>query len=242
MARDAALLDRAAATGETVYSIYSWSAPTLSFGRNQRARGSYDRGKLGARGVGVVRRPTGGRAILHHREVTYSVSAAVRADESLRASYRRINEILLETLRRLGVNATLAGAGASLKPSAIPCFEAPSEGEIVAGGKKLVGSAQWRTPSAFLQHGSILIDDDQTSLASFAAVGADDAAHEPPAPATLRELLGRAPASAEIAATMFDSVRDSESADGSELREEDIRAAALSRVPEFLDDAWTWRR
>jgi len=244
MARDSALLDHAARTGESVFSIYSWCRPTLSFGRNQRARGRYDLQRLGERGVDVVRRPTGGRAILHYREITYSVAAPVSAQESLRDAYGRINAVLLAGLESLGVTALIAPAseGAPLKPGAIPCFEQPSEGEITAGGRKLVGSAQWRDTSAFLQHGSILVEDDQTELASFAAPGADEAGRKPPAPATLRELLGRAPASAELAEAMFAAVRRVESAGGSEMPENEIRSDALSRVPSFLDQDWTWRR
>src|SRR5207237_2025135 len=77
MARDTALQTRAARTGETVFSIYSWSRPTLSLGRNQPATGFYDARKIRAAGIDVVRRPTGGRAILHDNEVTYSVTAQV---------------------------------------------------------------------------------------------------------------------------------------------------------------------
>src|SRR3954468_9964962 len=91
MARDSALQARAAHTGETVFSVYSWSRPTLSFGRNQPARGQYDLKKIRAAGIDVVRRPTGGRAILHHREVTYSVTAPVDGEGSLRETYTRIN-------------------------------------------------------------------------------------------------------------------------------------------------------
>src|SRR5256885_16182819 len=102
MARDSALQARAARTGETVFSIYSWSRPTLSFGRNQPASGLYDLRKIRAAGIDVIRRPTGGRAILHHREVTYSVTAPVDGG-SLRQSYVRINRILQMGLTRLGV-------------------------------------------------------------------------------------------------------------------------------------------
>src|SRR5215207_3150452 len=75
MALDEALMARARRTGETVLRVYGWSRPTLSLGRNQRAAGLFDERALAERGVGVVRRPTGGRSLLHHREVTYSVTA-----------------------------------------------------------------------------------------------------------------------------------------------------------------------
>ena len=75
MARDSALMDRARATGERIFSVYSWERPTLSLGRNQTAKDRYDLREMDARGIDVVRRPTGGRALLHWREVTYSVAA-----------------------------------------------------------------------------------------------------------------------------------------------------------------------
>lgn len=241
MARDAALLARAAATGESVFSIYSWERPTLSFGRNQRARDQYDLRRIGDRKLDVVRRRTGGRAILHHREITYSVTAPLRESESLRAAYDRINGILLSGLARLGIEATIAEGGAAIKPGPSPCFELPSDGEITAGGRKLIGSAQWRGDEAFLQHGSILVDDDQSTLASLAVEDSIEAAVVPP-PATLRALLGRAPEAAEVAAAMFAAVDNDESSAGTPIGEDDIRPAALAMVPDFLDEEWTWRR
>lgn len=242
MARDAALLSRAAATGESVFSIYTWERPTLSFGRNQRAAGQYDRDTIRARKMDVVRRPTGGRAILHHREITYSVTAPARENEPLRHSYEQINRILVEGLRRVGVTAEIAAEGKAIAPGASPCFDLPSEGEIVAAGRKLVGSAQWREKTAFLQHGSILIDDDQSSLASLAAVPHSDAAVIPPAPATLRSLLGRAPHAEDVASAMFAAVSQLEDCEGTFLGENEVRPSALAMLPEYLDDNWTWRR
>jgi lipoate-protein ligase A len=241
MARDAALLARAAATGESVFSIYSWERPTLSFGRNQRAVGQYRENRIRERSVDVVRRPTGGRAILHHREITYSVTAPIRDGESLRAAYERINLLLLDGLARLGVTASISRAENAMKPGPVPCFEHPSNGEIIAGGRKLVGSAQWRTESAFLQHGSILVDDDQTSLASLASSEAE-ACGSIPEPATLRALLDRAPDSGELADAMFEAVRQSEDAAVVPMKESEVRADALSLLPDYLDDKWTWRR
>ncbi|HEY3133164.1 MAG TPA: hypothetical protein VGJ47_00915 [Gemmatimonadaceae bacterium] len=241
MARDSALQARAARTGETVFSIYSWSRPTLSFGRNQPALGVYDLRKLQAAHIDVVRRPTGGRAILHHREVTYSVTGPVAA-YSLRETYSRINCILQMGLSRLGVLVEAAGSSQPAPPLSMrTCFETPGEGELVAQGAKLVGSAQWRENGALLQHGSILVDDDQSSLPNFSA--ADVAANGSiPAPATLHSLLGRAPDPDEVAQVMFEAVRALEDAEATEMTEGDVRADALERVPNFLDEDWTWRR
>jgi lipoyl(octanoyl) transferase len=242
MARDTALQARAARTGETVFSIYSWSRPTLSFGRNQSASGLYDVGRIRAAGIDVVRRPTGGRAILHHREVTYSVTAPVKDAAPLRETYSRINRILQIGLRQLGVSVEPASPSQrAAAPSARPCFETPGEGELVANGSKLVGSAQSRDGCSLLQHGSILVDDDQSTLSVF-AVGVDAASESVPVPATLHALLGRSPDAAEVASAMFDAVRLLEDADASGLAEGDVRDEALKHVPHFLDEDWTWRR
>src|SRR6476661_963579 len=166
MARDTGLMDRARETGETVLSVYSWERPTLSLGRNQTASGRYDLDAIASRGMDVVRRPTGGRALLHHREVTYSVTSPVSPDETLNDSYERINGLLLEALFSLGVDARVAAATTpALPPGEIPCFAEPSKGELVSAGRKLVGSAQVRENGALLQHGSILIEDDQALIA-----------------------------------------------------------------------------
>jgi lipoate-protein ligase A len=242
MARDTALLARAARTGETVFTVYSWERPTLSFGRNQTAIGRYDVQKIQAAGMDVVRRPTGGRAIIHDREVTYSVTAPVEGAPPLREVYTRINRILLEGLARLGVSAELSVAQARAPaPNDRPCFETPTDGELVAGGRKLVGSAQWRDEQGLLQHGSILVDDDQSSLSKFAANDVVNA-EAIPVPATLANLLGRAPAAADVASAMFEAVRSLEDSEAEELREHDIRGEALALVPEYLDEGWTWRR
>lgn len=243
MARDSALQARAARTGETVFSIYSWTRPTLSFGRHQPAAGLYDVEKIRSANVDVVRRPTGGRAILHDHEVTYSVTAPVKDAAPLRETYSRINRILLDGLARLGVDAELASPGDRARtPSARPCFETPGEGELVVRGSKLVGSAQWRDEGALLQHGSILVDDDQTLLPLFAATRTGTSSDSIPRPATLHALLGRSPDVAEVASAMFDAVRSLEDEEATEMAEDEIHAETMSRIPHFLDEGWTWRR
>ena len=243
MARDSALQARAARTGETVFSIYSWTRPTLSFGRHQPATGLYDIEKIRSANVDVVRRPTGGRAILHDHEVTYSVTAPLKDAAPLRETYSRINRILLDGLGRLGVGVELASPKErAAAPSMRPCFETPGEGELVAQGSKLVGSAQWRDEGALLQHGSILVEDDQSSLPAFAAAGADTGNGSIPQPATLHTLLGRAPDVAEVASAMFDAVRSLEDEEATELAEGEIRGETMRHIPHFLDEGWTWRR
>jgi len=239
MALDEALMETATSSGEWILRVYTWRRPTISFGRNQTARGAYDLDRIRAAGIDVVRRPTGGRAILHHREITYSVTAPLDGAGDLRASYDRINRVLLAALRSLGAEATVAASTSrSTPPGITPCFDHPSTGELTLDGRKLAGSAQWRTETALLQHGSILVDDDQSSLAGL-AIGAGMAAR----PATLSEALGRVPTADEAAAALFAAVRHLE----------DDRATALSLDPalcarqsalvvRYMADDWTWRR
>jgi lipoate-protein ligase A len=239
MALDEALMARARKSGETVLRVYGWSAPTLSLGRHQRARGIYRDDLLADRGIGVVRRPTGGRALLHHREVTYSVTAPCSADEPLFAAYEAINALLVRALTALGAPVESAQPVArATGPTAAPCFAEPARGELTLDGRKLVGSAQWRDRGAMLQHGSILLDDDQSSIPSLM--------HEPldaPRPATLRDALGRAPVMAEVADALFAAVRDSVDADARVLDVDDeLRRDAEHLVAHYRDDAWTWRR
>lgn len=239
MAVDEVLLRRAAATGEAVFRVYAWSAPTLSLGRNQPARDEYDPTALRNHGVSVVRRLTGGRAVLHHREVTYSVTAPASFGVALRDAYRRINEILVDGLRALGADATIASpSGRAPLPSTAPCFEEPTEGELVLGARKLVGSAQYREGGALLQHGSILVDDDQLLVSSLLRV----AVAPPPPPATLHDALARIPALDEVAAALFDAVRAREDRDATTFVAghaftDEVEAAA----ERYRDEAWTWR-
>ena len=112
-------LRRAARTGEWVLRCYGWSRPTLSLGRHQQALGRYDLQALAARGIDVVRRPTGGRAILHDCEVTYSVTAPVDAAGPLRASYERVNRLLVRGLELLGVAVAVAERRAAPLPPGV---------------------------------------------------------------------------------------------------------------------------
>jgi lipoyl(octanoyl) transferase len=239
MALDEALLERASTSGSAVLRVYTWSEPTISFGRNQEARGTYDPGRARERGIAVVRRPTGGRSLLHHREITYSVTAPAQLTGSLRESYGRINRLLVDGLRRLGVSVEIAAPRErSLPPSAAPCFELPAAGELVVDGRKLVGSAQWRDQGAMLQHGSILVEDDQPLVSSLAG----DVALPPPA-ATLGAALGRTPSVEEVADALFDAVREIECPDADTLRMDSALESAQARLAaRYVDDCWTWRR
>jgi lipoate-protein ligase A len=253
MALDAALLAHARRTGEATLRTYTWSRPTLSLGRHERARGLYDAVRLAAQGVDVVRRPTGGRALLHHHELTYSVTAPV-GGLSLVETCAAINDLLRAALAALGVLVTVAARGPrALRPDGSACFAAPAPGELTVAGRKLVGSAQLREDGAFLQHGSILLKDDQAMIATLrtlavAAEASHSASDDVPAPtlpaATLSETLGRPVAASEVRDALGAVLRAVvgpagvlSPPDSPSLRTDLARLEVAFRAP-----AWTWRR
>ena len=163
MAVDEVLLEgiAAGATPPTL-RFYEWTPPCLSLGYFQPID-VVDVDGCRALGVEVVRRPTGGRAILHDRELTYSVAlpaSVLGHDGGVLPSYYRLSLALQDGLRRLGVPATLAPESAAGGPPVHGpvCFDRPSAHEILLRGRKLVGSAQMRRGGGILQHGSILIE------------------------------------------------------------------------------------
>ncbi len=143
--------------------LYSWQPACLSLGHAQPYADA-DLTRLQARGWDLVRRPTGGRAILHTDELTYSVTSA--PGEPLMAgsvveSYGRLAPALLAAVRALGVEAEIKETP-SVEPSSTNpvCFEVPSTNEVTAKGKKLIGSAQARRKEGILQHGSLPLTGD----------------------------------------------------------------------------------
>lgn len=238
MAVDEALA-RSLEPGRGVLRLYRWDPPTISLGRNQPARERYDRREAVLRSLSFVRRPTGGRAVVHHREVTYAVAVPVGALGGLRETYRAVNGALVAGLRSLGVEASLAPAGAPTPTlDARPCFDAPAAGEVVSGGRKLVGSAQCRIRRTILQHGSVLLDDDQGALAAVALEGAP-----PVPPATLADVLGSAPAWGAVARALAGGFREvlpgSWSRDGLSGVERKLAGELETR---YACEEWTWRR
>lgn len=169
MAVDEALA-RSCSGEEGVLRIYRWRRPTLSFGRNQVALGRYDPEAFGPLGADVVRRPTGGREVLHDRELTYCIVMPLAGPGSMRRSYRLVNQALLGAIRSLGVEGRMAERrGRTPSPDAGACFREPAEDEIEVAGRKLVGSAQARIDDTLLQHGSLLIQPASIRLSALAA-------------------------------------------------------------------------
>lgn len=188
---------RAVAKGESPPTLrfFRWQPPCLSLGFNQPYDVA-DEAFCVAHGLDITRRPTGGRAVLHHYELTYSVAVPLGLPpfpRDLQGCYRLICQALIAGLRHLGVAAELSKAPASLIPpgSAAPCFIQPAGGEIVVGGRKLVGSAMRRLGAAILQHGSLLLDWDSQLQAGALGLSSDRSLR--PAVVTLADLLGKIP-------------------------------------------------
>lgn len=190
MAIDDTLLEGAVAgTSPPTLRLYRWARPTASLGYAQRV----DEGFLAraeAAGVAVVRRPTGGRLVLHAGDVTYAVTGA-DFPERVTEAYARIAGALAETLRALGVEAGLAPG--TLPPGRpLGCFASATRADLqLADGRKLVGSAQARRAGALLQHGVVYRRYD-AALAGRLGL-------EPAPLADLEGLLGTAPGFAAIA-------------------------------------------
>lgn len=156
MAVDEALL-RLHNEGLPVLRFYTWSPPALSLGYFQRSDGiRFDKLKL--LGIIPVRRITGGRAVLHFGDLTYSVITSANGEmpSGVYGSYRYICQGLLSAFARMGINAAL-GSGRPERHGPNACFALSTAADIVFEGKKFVGSAQKRIGSCLLQHGSILI-------------------------------------------------------------------------------------
>ena len=241
MALDEALAESVAEGAEPVLRFYRWSRPCLSLGRNQPAAGLYDEDAIRARGWDVVRRPTGGRAVLHHRELTYSAALPDALLGSPREAYTATNRALVAGLRRLGVDAAVQGdtGKRAPAPSTSPCFAEPVEGEVMAGGRKLVGSAQRRMGSVLLQHGSLPLHDDQGEVSALLRQPLANADR----PAALVPLLRREPGWDELVAALAQGWREAlgaEVAPGAPTARERARAAVLAE--RYGSTAWTWHR
>lgn len=149
--------------------LYAWQPPCLSLGYAQPVI-DVDRGRLASLGWELVRRPTGGRAILHTDELTYAVIGSQRESHlqgSILESYQRLSRALLTALSRLGLPAqahSLPLANPNGDAKGPVCFEVPSNYEIIVHGKKLVGSAQARKREGVLQHGTLPLWGDLTRI------------------------------------------------------------------------------
>lgn len=176
MALDEALLDwHGSGKMPPVIRFYGWDPPSLSVGYFQNVEREINLESVKEHGLGFVRRPTGGRGVLHEHELTYSVIVTEEhpaMPKTVTEAYRVISEGILRGFQRLGLEAyfavpkTAAEKDALKNPRSAVCFDAPSWYELVVEGRKVAGSAQTRQKGVILQHGSILLDLDEDKLFS----------------------------------------------------------------------------
>jgi lipoate-protein ligase A len=211
MALDEAIMD-AVAAGEALPTLrfYAWEPPCLSLGKRQPLDG-VDLARCRADGVDVVRRATGGFAILHTDELTYSIAIRPddpRSDGAILDAYRKLSQGLMAGLRLLGatpeMNPVVPGG---VHNASAACFEVPSAYEIVVGERKLIGSAQARPAGRVLQHGSLPLVGDIARVARYLAYEHEDeraalAQHLRERATTASDALGRAVGYAEAAETL----------------------------------------
>ena len=189
MARDAALLAAAATDPECapVLRLFRFAPHGITLGHGQRPERELDLERCRRDGVPWAVRPTGGRAIFHAQEWTYSFVTPLAHSEghgSLHDLYARVSCRIVASLERLGVAARLApaeseraapgaprrGGAAEAGRAAAACFASTARHEVVLGGRKLVGSAQRRTATAALQQGSVLLGEGHLRLADYLAL------------------------------------------------------------------------
>ncbi len=253
MAVDEAILEQVE-TGQSLPTLrlYAWQPPCLSLGYAQPAA-DVDREALAARGWDLVRRPTGGRAILHTDELTYSVIAPPdepRLRGSILESYQRLARALLSALRYLRVPAqSEEKRGLSNNGAGGPvCFEVPSSWEITVDGKKMIGSAQVRRRGGVLQHGTLPLHGDLariTRVLQFSDPEQRDqaAAHLLERAVTLEAALGRRVSWQETANALvggFESALNVDFIAGALSPQEEARALELL-AKKYDNPAWTNR-
>jgi len=174
MRRDAALLDAAEAGAQPVLRLFRFVPPGITLGRSQDPARTLDLERCRRDGVAWAVRPTGGRAVFHDQEWTYSFASPLAHPEgagSIHDAYARLSRLIVASLARLGVAAALApGTRDGSRGVRDQCFASTARHEIVRGGRKLVGSAQRRTARALLQQGSLLLGDGHARLADYLAL------------------------------------------------------------------------
>jgi len=147
--------------------VFRWSQPSISLGRFQSIEREIVSERCKQLGVALVRRPTGGRAVYHHDEFTYSIVISKRygIPPGVVAAYAYLAQGLLAALRLLSVQAELSDERVSKHPSAA-CFASSTQADLTSGGFKLIGSAQVWKDNALLQQGSLPLDDQSAEFFS----------------------------------------------------------------------------
>jgi lipoate-protein ligase A len=160
---DATLITADSGKSPPTLRFYGWSPPAVSLGYFQDYNREVNLNNCRSLGIDIVRRPTGGKAVLHENEITYSVISSKDNPlfpDNILGTYKVISSCLVEALTSMGINASVVDSPYRQDRTNVLkslCFSEPSRFELLVGGRKICGSAQVRTKSAFLQHGSLLL-------------------------------------------------------------------------------------
>lgn len=260
MAVDEAIL-QAHARGETTPTLrfYGWQPAAVSIGYFQQAVSDINIDKCRERGIDIVRRLTGGRAVFHHEELTYSI--VVREDyplvpPTITGSYRYFSAGLLAGLNKLGIDASMSMPQAAYgqtkrrrRHASAACFDAPSHYEITAQGRKLAGSAQVRKEGVVLQHGSVLLTFNAELVASLLNLPSTESQKSvaemlATRAVSVREILGREVAwqsAYQAMAEAFGAALGIELEPG-QLSEQEQTAAAELAAMKYRRDSWNMLR
>lgn len=233
MAIDTACVDAARDHGVTIFRLYRWLGDTVSLGAHERAVGIWNRERLQADGITVVRRPTGGRAVWHDAtDLTYAWAGPVNGPAGVRRIYRELHEQLATAISGAEQPVTLAGPRRS--PGLVPgaCFDVPVGGEVLVGSRKTIGSAQRVYRDHLLQHGAIALSDRSPLLARYRQDGGGI-----PAPQRDGELPMESTAASIVAAWRGAGAEPIDT----ELKSR-IVLATVEHRSRYQDPAWTWRR
>jgi lipoyl(octanoyl) transferase len=167
---EAIMLGLEKGVSEPTIRFYDWNPPTVSFGFHQDVEKEADLERINLKGYGLIRRPTGGRLVLHKNEITYAVIAPLsdHLDGSVIDVYAEISYALADGLKGMGIDVEFEKGtltSQEQRETSNPCFTSSSRYELTYLRKKIVGSAQVRRNNLFLQHGSILLDQNQEEVA-----------------------------------------------------------------------------
>ncbi|EMR06664.1 Octanoyltransferase LipM [Bhargavaea cecembensis DSE10] len=241
-----------------VVRFYEWNPATLSIGYFQKATEAVDLEKVKEMGLGFVRRPTGGRAVLHDRELTYSIIVSEShpdMPETVTEAYRVISAGLLEGFRNLGLQAEFAipatreERNALKEPKSAVCFDAPSWYELVVEGRKAAGSAQTRQKGVILQHGAIPVSLDLDKLVSVFNFKTEDHRSRmkeklAKKAVSIEELSGRSvemPEVTEAFRSGFEKALDIELI-GKEPDEEILELVRRLEEEKYSNDSWNFKK
>jgi len=253
-------------TDGPVLRLYRWERPCVSLGYFQRANDAVKRASCKEQGVDIVRRVTGGRAVLHDQEVTYCVVAPVKTGPfagRLLECYQAIAACLSAGCELLGIRRddieVVTGQGLRAGSASAACFMMASAYEILVGGRKLIGSAQKRGEDVFVQHGSIPLRIDMpltlsvmrvddklgpsneagAAMAAKAATGVED-----PGPACLEDAVGRRLTFDEVKSAIVEGFAKylGTSVERSNLSESERALADKLSQEKYGSDNWSFRR